>query len=80
MKKLRRQIQAYEKQKGEMETEHFGKWVIFHDEKFIDSYEDFQDAAQVAIKRFGRGPYLIRRVGQKPMRMPASLLYGPANA
>ena len=64
-------IAAYEKMRDFLEAEHFGKWVLFYDEEFIGSYDDFQDAAQVAITRYGRGPYLMRRPGvRKVIRLP----------
>ena len=64
-------IAAYEKMRDYLETEHFGKWVLFYDEEFIGSYDDFQDAGYDAMKRFGRGPYLIRQVGVKRViRLP----------
>ena len=64
-------IAAYQKMRDYLETEHFHRWVVFYDEKFIGSYEDFQDAGYDALKRFGRGPYLIRQVGVKRViRLP----------
>ena len=64
-------IATYQKMRDYLETEHFRKWVVFYDEEFIGSYEDFQDADYDALKRFGRGPYLIRQVGVKRViRLP----------
>ena len=64
-------IAAYEKVKDYLEAEHFGKWVLFYDEKFIGSYDEFEDAAQEAVSRFGRGPYLMRQPGiRKVIRIP----------
>ena len=66
---------AYEKMNDYLEKEHFGKWVLFYDEEFIGSYDDFQDAGYEALKRFGRGPYLIRQVGvKKVIRLPYVVL------
>ena len=61
----------------ELEVNHFGKWVVFHDEAFIGEYDTFDMAAEEAVKRFGRGPYLIRCVGAPPQTLPASVLYHP---
>lgn len=69
-------IAVYDAIRERLEQEYFGKWVVFHDLEFVGSYDEFEDAAEVAITRFGRGPYLIRQVGQQPIRLPASLLYG----
>lgn len=74
---LHREIAAYDRMRSYLETDHFGKWVVVHDEELVRTYETFEDAAQDAIKRFGRGPYLIRQVGAPPMTLPASVLYRP---
>lgn len=68
-------IAAYDAQKPQLETEHLGKWVLFYDEKLIGVYDDFQEVAQEAVDRYGRGPYLIREVGAPPKTLPASIQY-----
>jgi len=51
--------------------------VLFHDESFVAVYDFFEDAAEDAVRRFGRGPYLIRQVGAPPVTLPASVMYQP---
>ena len=75
MAKLSIEIAAYEHMRDELEPDHFGEWVVVHDEELIGTYQSFEAAAGVAIERFGRGPYLIRRVGAPPFKLPASILY-----
>ena len=70
------EIAAYERVRDSLEKDHFGKWVIFHDEKFIGAFDDFEEAAQTAVVRFGRGPYLIKQVGEPPRIVPIPVLYG----
>ena len=78
---LKENIAAYDQLKDDLELEHFGKWVVFHDGELVDFYDAFQEAAADAAKQFGNGPYLIRRIGDpSTVRVPASLLYQPANA
>ena len=73
---LDRQIAAYETCRDEMEREHRGEWVVFHDEQCAGIYPTFEDAAEDAIARFGAGPYLIREVGaSQVVRLPARLYY-----
>ncbi len=72
---LSKEIAAYEKMKNQLETDHFGKWVIVYDEKLQGTYLTSEEAAYDAVKRFGRGPYLIRHVGGPPTTLPASVLY-----
>ena len=77
---LDREIAAYNAMRDELERDHIYDWVVFHDEQFIGAYEDFQDAAAEAVRRFGRGPYLIRQVGAQPKRLPSSLMYRRVSA
>ena len=77
MTNLKKQIAAYETMKEDLEIEHFGKWVVFYDEKLIGTCESFNDAATVAVDKFDRGPYLIRQVGRPPLTLPASVLNRP---
>ena len=76
MAKLSQEIAAYDSRRDELEMDYFGKWVVFHDEDLIGSYSSFEQALEDAATRFGHGPYLIRRVGQGPLQLPASVLYG----
>ena len=75
MTTLRSEIAAYEAQQDYLEAEMQGRWVVFHDGEFVESYDDFQEAAADAVRRFGRGPYLIRQVGGPPVELPPSMLY-----
>lgn len=75
MAKLSEEIAAYETMRAELEADCFGKWVVFHDEQLVGTYPEFEAAANEAVRRFGRGPYLIRRVGEPPLNLPASVLY-----
>lgn len=76
---LSQEIAAYDRMRNVLEMDHFGKWVVVHDEELVGTYGDFQDAAEDAIRRFGRGPYLIRRVGEGPVTLPPSALYQPVD-
>lgn len=76
MAKLSEEIAAYERMQDALETDHFGEWVVVRDRELIGAYPAFEDAAAEAIGRFGRGPYLIRKVGRGPIRLSPSLLFG----
>ena len=78
---LDKDIQAYSKMLDDLRLHHRGKFGLFHDGAFIDAYDTFDTAAGFAVKRFGKGPYLIRAVGNSSeMRMPASVAYRPLRA
>ena len=75
MSTLTREISAYEGMRRELEIDHPGRWVVFHDEDLAGIYDSFDGAASDAVRRFGRGPYLIREVGAPPFVLPASVLH-----
>ena len=76
--RLDEEIAAYDRMRDDLERDHFGQWVVVREERLFNAYDDFQDAADAAVRNFGRGPYLIRRVGApRVMQLPASLLYRP---
>lgn len=75
MAALSKEIATYKRMRPILETDHFGKWVLVHDEVLVDAFDSFETATETAIEQFGRGPYLIRQVGAPPLRLPASLLY-----
>lgn len=70
------EIAAYESFRSDLELEHLGKWAVVHGRSLIGVFDDFQAAAVEAVRRFGRGPYLIRQVGAPTASLPASVVYG----
>jgi hypothetical protein len=80
MADVKTDIAAFEKMQPELEEKYMGKWVIFHNEKFVAVHGSFESAAQDAVARFGRGPFLIRQVGVSSISLPASVMYRPAYA
>ncbi len=73
---IEKEIIAYDLMRDELEAKHHGEWVLVHDQKLIGTYETFQKAAAVARKRFGRGPYLLKRIGEGPLRLSSRIMYG----
>jgi len=68
-------IAAYDAMRQELEANHTGEWVVFHDRTLVSVHASFEAAADDAVKKFGRGPYLIRQVGAPPLVLPASVMY-----
>ena len=66
---LDKEIAAYDGMRDYLEANHFGQWTVIHDDELVGTYDDFQEAAQEAVSRFGRGPYLIRQVGAGPITL-----------
>jgi len=75
MAELDQEITAYNGMSAELEAHHMGKWVLIHDLGLVGVYELFERAAEEAVQRFGRGPYLIRQVGASAVTLPASVMY-----
>ncbi len=75
MNTLSNEIQAFESMRNRLEVDYFGKWVVIYEEEFVGSFDGFQDAANFAVQKYGRGPYLIRKVGEQSVTLPASVLY-----
>ena len=73
---LDRQMAAYDGMQEQLEAEHFAKWVVFHDERFVGAYQEVDDAAREAHRLFGQDPYLIRQVGAPPITVPVSARIG----
>lgn len=80
MSTLTDEIAAFDRQKADLEAEHFGQWVVFKSGALVGIFDSFDAAASDAVERFERGPYLIRQVGAAPVNLPASVMYRPANA
>lgn len=77
---LEREIAAYTNRKDELEANYNGRWVVFHDDEFIGSFDTLDEAAVAAAKRFGLGPYLIRQVGAPAPSLSSSVMYRRINA
>jgi hypothetical protein len=72
---LAHEQKLYEEMRQELEAKSLGKWVLIRNGDFVGTYADFEAAAAEAVRRFGRGPYLIREIGAPDMTLPASVVY-----
>ena len=79
MADLNQEIKAYASMEKELENTNMGKWVVVHECKLAGMYESFEKAAEDAVGKFGRGPYLIKQVGAPPVVLPASVMYRPVH-
>jgi hypothetical protein len=71
------EIAAYDGLRQNLEADHMGEWVLICNRELIALFDSFEAAAEEAVKRFGRGTYLIRQVGAPPVSLPASVMYRP---
>jgi hypothetical protein len=72
-------IAAYEKLLPALQGS-IGKWALVHKRELVGIFGTSEEAAVEAVKRFGRGPYLIRQVGAPPTCLPASVMFCPIYA
>jgi ABC-type uncharacterized transport system ATPase subunit len=79
MAELKHELAAYQRMQADLESSSLGKWVLVYDEKLVGTFDTFDVAAKEAVRRFGRGPYLIRQVGASAVTLPASVLYHPVH-
>ena len=79
MNALDAELTAYRREREQLESTHPGKWVLFKGAALISVHDTFEATAEDAVRRYGRGPYLIRQVGAPPMVIPASIYYQPAH-
>ena len=75
MADINAELAAYEGMRSQLELEHLGKWVVVQSGKLIGTYDSFEAAAEDAVQKFGRGPYLIKQIGAPPVTLPASVMY-----
>jgi len=72
---LEREIYAYESRQAELERDQCGKFVLFHKDDLVGLFEDFTSAVNHAIKLYGRGPYLIRKIGAPTILDPTTSIH-----
>ncbi len=77
MSLIQNEIEAYKRLQSSLEADHLGAWVLIHDGHVVSFFESFEIAADAAVKRFGNGPFLIRKIGSEPITLPASVMFRP---
>jgi len=66
--KMRKEIQAFERQKPELLKKYFGEYVAIHEGKVIDHDSDVRTLNQRVFKRLGRTTVLHKLVTDEPER------------
>ena len=75
---LATEMRTYGARRCELEKLYFGKFIVIKGTEVVGAWDTLAAAAEEAVRRFGRGPYLIRQVGAPPAMLPASVLFRPA--
>lgn len=69
------ELAAFEQIREALESDHMGEWALIHNRELVSLFETFEQAAEAAVEKFGRGPFLIRQIGAPPVVLPSSILY-----
>jgi hypothetical protein len=72
------ELSTYDRERGLLEDEHRGKFVLIRGERIAGIFDHFHAASQHATREFRRDSYLIQCIGAETMRLPSGLLDGLA--
>jgi hypothetical protein len=75
---LELELQTYHRERGRLESEHRGKFVLIRGDEIVGVYDDFHAASEQAARQFERGPYLVQCIASEVMHIPSALLDGLA--
>ena len=59
---LEKELATFELLKVQLLANHSGKFALIKDDAFIDAFDTPDNAYAEGIKRFGREPFLVKRV------------------
>ena len=75
---LKKNQEAYDAVKDQMEAEHWGRTVLLHDGAIVAVYNDEGDAYDIGSEKFGLGHFSLHRVGRRPVDLGFhSMALGP---
>ena len=62
------EMRTFDARRADFERTYSGKFIVIKGEEVVGAWDTLSAAADEAVRRFGRGPYLIRQVGGQPVR------------
>jgi UDP-2,3-diacylglucosamine pyrophosphatase LpxH len=62
---LEKELAAYEKMKTDLLKTYEGKFVVIHGDEFCGAFDTAENAYAEGVKRFGREPFLMKKVVEK---------------
>ena len=66
---LKKNQEAYEAARSEIEQEHWGRTVLLHDGAVAGIYNDLNDAYAIGCEKYGLGCFSLQEVGAKPIEL-----------
>lgn len=61
-RKLKKELDTYQKNKNQLRKEHEGKFVLIKDDKVIDTFNTETEAYEAGVKQFGIDAFLIKQI------------------
>ena len=66
---LKKNWNAFNAAKEELEAEHLGKTALLHDGKVVAVYNDSGDAYAIGREKYGLGNFSTQTIGEKPIHL-----------
>lgn len=58
-----------DKDRQDMEREHFGRVALMHQGEVVGVYNDMGDAYSIGCEKYGLGNFSMKRIGQRPAQL-----------
>ena len=65
MPPLEKELAHFDKIKSELLEKYAGKFALIHGEEFVGAFDSPENAYQEGIKRFEKGPFLVKRISEQ---------------
>ena len=75
MNELRKNRNAFNGMRRELEREHSGRIALLHDGELVSIFNDRGDAYVIGCERFGEGHFSIKKIGTSPASFGAAGSY-----
>lgn len=71
---LKAEIAYYDEHAKELLLTYPNRFVLIHGDELIGTFESHAEAVGEGVRRYGRGPFLVRRTGEKQRVLTAPAL------
>ena len=63
---LEKELALFEAKKAELLQNYSGKFALIHEDQFIDAFDTAENAYEAGVSKFGKSPFLIKKISQEP--------------
>ena len=71
---LKDEIAYYDEHAEELLLTFPNRFVLIHGDRLVGDYDSHAEAVGEGVRRYGRGPFLVRRTGDKQRKFTAPAL------